>query len=388
MACIIADVFYMFSWILLWFAFTVKQRWVFKIYEHPMMSSRNSVYTIQNSHIAETPSGHNRSDNLEHSASHEHDGSFPDMPNGKIPNGAPVTLEMEKMDVTDSSHPGDVSITSPVSALSRRPKQRKTSGQRVTFNEDYVTPNPSFADDSAQFSPPSPSRRKKRRKNGSSREDADTSQERPISYPPAEPGVDQSEHVNNAPKPIPDRMCTSAPNIYKESNTTPENTLTRDYRHSIRSKARQYYTRRNMPQPSPSMPRQTPPITNQKPNRGSGPKQANVPIHQNKNNLVPLIEKLPPNGGNIPSSSNTSHDTSKSSIKMESDVMCGKPPAPSATNVLNKGGFDNHLHAPRNLNIGSAKKPEMGRRDSANFSLTSSQETSSNDSEQGLCSQV
>lgn len=44
---------------------------------------------------------------------------------------------------------------------------------------------------------------------------------------------------------------------------------------------------------------------------------------------------------------------------------------------------------PRPLHI-VLRKPEMGRRDSANFSLTSSQETSSNDSDQGtaLCSQV
>ena len=46
---------------------------------------------------------------------------------------------------------------------------------------------------------------------------------------------------------------------------------------------------------------------------------------------------------------------------------------------------------PRPLHLNVGKKPEiLGRRDSANYSLTSSQDTSSNDSEhgQGLCSQV
>ena len=48
-----------------------------------------------------------------------------------------------------------------------------------------------------------------------------------------------------------------------------------------------------------------------------------------------------------------------------------------------------HAH-PRSLNIVPGTKSEIGRRDSANYSLTSSQETSSNDSDHGhgLCSQV
>ncbi len=471
---IVMDVSYMLIWISTWFCFTIKQEWSFKILAYTFHSegSVTDIFTIQNNHARDTT-------NLNGS-----------IPNGKLRNTA-VTSNNQNLvcsvDATEISvnpsnaeFPGfDSNLGRPNSAL-RKSGERRNSNNRVTF-EDSRDEN-----DGADAMIRDGQHRRSRERDLNVNPDTNAPPARPISRkkqrklqlaalihgtdnPDFKP--DEPPKVEEKPQePVKMRKKKVNRNIFGdfEISETPENTLKRNYRNSIRDKCGQYYRHSadfSSPpaaQSSPVLPpkhgedhglltgsldmgiSQLPPEPDPPPPRVSRPPPRNTSPARLKKERLPSPPRthgsfnnhgLPDNsklsyqsqqsdssrsiqnpssnssysGSNINShSSNNSlayqpHHVHSNSNPQSNSSSHGYPPHrplhlpqhaqqdssyphPSGPVPLRKPLPGLRSDTPsRELQIVNSNKPDMGRRDSA---LPSSNETSSNDSQDVLCSQV
>ncbi len=490
LASIVFDVSYMLIWISLWFCFTIKQEWSFKIlaFRFPTGLSLSEIYTIQNDHTLSTNSLNGP------------------LPNGHVTTGAadgeneedPIPKKKKKArpilaDISNPQFPGfETGLGSPTSAL-RKSGERKQN--RVTFEDSRdetdgadallrAAPERSSCQDAAgsdQGSAAQPAgssggrsgtphgtpvnaKRKFKRELAARIHGTDGDAENgDSSQPPVSsdvPGV-STEPMDDEPRRKVNR------NIFGdfELSETPENTLKRNYRNSLRSKCGQYY-RDSREFSSPPAAQSSPVLPprrvsrertsrTESPNRasqGSGWPKAEPPEKSHPRNYSPgrplhKRERLPsPDRKAAFSYTNPVVTTETSSFDDLSRSSSNLPPNSSFSSGLHSQNSESfpqlparvgkvshpnlsvqsssprisvelppHLQprATRNSDITNSKrlqprrrvppfpanttappnreiqvvksKPDMGRRDSA---LPSSNETSSNDSQDVLCSQV
>lgn len=448
LASIVFDVSYMLIWISLWFCFTIKQEWSFKIlaFRLPSGMSVSDIYTIQNDHTRESTNSLNGP-----------------LPNGHVNTGneAPDKTKKKKSRATldqsidsNAPYPGfETGLGSPSSAL-RKSGERKQN--RVTFedsrdeNDEPSALLGTFAEevtnarDNSSASgrggtprgTPVNMRRQLKRELAAKIHGNDVSHDHEVSSSPAQEPVSSERSTK--------RKVNR--NIFGdfELSETPENTLKRNYRNSLRSKCGQYY--RNSREFASPPAAQSSPVLPPKhfaakdTGRSSSPtkgeiQRREVPPERPPRNTSP--GRPHPKRGRYPSPERTanssvgslpdsSHSSTNHSSVLFSQNSRGHPPLPQRYTDLQQNSSGEHRspdvpvylppRAPQNPVVphkhtrqqsGSGRgasqpsrskksgpnrelqimnpKPDMGRRDSA---LPSSNETSSNDSQDVLCSQV
>ena len=486
LASIVFDVSYMLIWISLWFCFTIKQEWSFKILAFTVHSSVSvsDMYTIQNDHTRGSTNSLNGSS----------------LPNGHVGNGvaAPATKKPKKKKSkatadhsfdSNSQYPSfEIELGSPTSAL-RKSGERKQN--RVTFEDsrDENDGRTAMLRNDPQRSSKERDRQPNQASGGGSQ--GGTPQGTPVNLRRklkrelaakihnSEAAREQNNDTPNDSEPThnvhPERKVNR--NIFGdfEISETPENTLKRNYRNSLRSKCGQYYrnsrdfTSPPAAQSSPVLSakhvaEKTTAVRDKSPNnaphiRDKSPN--NVP--HNTSDFVPIPPVRPPPRHSSPdrppvkrdrypspartgyasysnpalndnnnykdssrlSNTNSSHTNSYSSgLHSQDSRSYAQLPYQGNQSYSNPAFQSNSPHrsmdlppahlpprAPQNSAAKHARqhsgrgmplasrtkttpnreiqivgsKPEMGRRDSA---LPSSNETSSNDSQDVLCSQV
>ncbi len=417
LASIVWDVCYMFIWIIMWFCFTLKQKWNFKVKVDKRPHQRAEVYMI-------------RADNTQDSVVTVN-GPL-DTLDGEMPyhtqNGNAISVATSDSTPSPIAKPLEQSMdsapSSPTSAL-RKSGERKHNNARVTF-EDPAQSNPVDNDIVLQEPP-----RRRPRERGRTTPQGSPGKKRkrkPDLSPPNKPEESGANHESQ------DKPASVFGNFKLED--TPENTLTRNYRHSIRDKCGQYYRHSREFKSPPAA--QSSPVLAPRTNKNQGKKPEVRPPSQD---IRPPRRPSPvrtPGGGldkprhpspvrtptgrhthgeTVRPSSGIDHirnpvlaaDTVKhansvdqirhpkflqSNTREHSNVGFPRRPPKPAQGALNISHSADHLpmkhHTNRDLSrelrIVTNSKPEMGRRDSA---LPSSNETSSNDSTDNvLCSQV
>ena len=407
MASIVWDVCYMLLWIIMWFVFTIKQSWNFRVRVTFLAETASEIYTIRNDNVLDPEvfgNGHVTTDPPV---------VIQEAPDTVIPNGS---ANVGPESAVSGDNPG-TPPSSPASALRKSGGERRVNYARVTFEE-----NENEAED-GDLSRESPRRRSKEGK-------GTPSKKRKRKQGHSEKGQHKGEPITADGAEQPKNMFGDFP-----LQETPENTLTRSYRHSIRDKCGQYYRHSREFQSPPaaqsspvlgqrqgephtgSQPAKEPPVQrrlaskgveNKIPERQSSPQRPpplGAKLHKNPHS------KPPPIGGErvLPPSHPPAHAYSKSKPKLPSHPQphsgdafsrtpnAARPPGMVKNNlgpaapVVNAKRLSGSERTPsREIRImgttAGPGKPEMGRRDSA---LPSSNETSSNDSSDNvLCSQV
>ena len=250
LASIVLDVSYMLIWISLWFCFTIKQEWSFKILAFTVHSSISvsDIFTIQNDHIRESTNSLNGP-----------------LPNGHVGSGIAAENKKSKKKKSkasadqsfdsNSQYPGfEIGLGSPTSAL-RKSGERKQN--RVTFEDsrdendgpnamlrngpersskERDRPAQGSNDGGGRGSTPQGTpvnlKRKLKRELAARIHNAETVREDNNDGPN---DGDSTRDVH------PERKISR--NLFGdfELSETPENTLKRNYRNSLRSKCGQYY---------------------------------------------------------------------------------------------------------------------------------------------------
>ena len=480
LASIVFDVSYMLIWISLWFCFTIKQEWSFKILAFTIHSSISvsDIFTIQNDHITESTNSLNGSLPNCHATIGVDDAVK--KPKKKKKSKATADQSFE----SNSQYPGfEVGLGSPTSAL-RKSGERKQN--RVTFEDsrdendgpnamlrtaterssrerdkqpDQMSTGSGGSRGSTPQGTPVNLRRKHKRELAARIHNGEVSKEESL-YPNKRNDRESKQSVH------PERENKVRRNIFGdfELSDTPENTLKRNYRNSLRSKCGQYY--RNSREFASPPAAQSSPVLPAKHTADSSSVRESSPhrTYQSSGDLPSISPPVRPttrhsspgrppvtkerhpspprtaytsfsnpalNENNVynDSSRSTNNNSRTSSYSsglqsMDSRSYPQLPPYHGTQSYSNAAFQSNPPHsrpvdvpshlpprAPQNAAAKHARqhssrgvpqvsrtktapnreiqivgsKPEMGRRDSA---LPSSNETSSNDSQDVLCSQV
>ena len=377
LASIVWDVCYMLVWIITWFCFTIKQTWEFKIRTIIPPVQRGEVYMIRNDLSSEpvvTVTGPmTERDESDHGGSHQM-------------NVTNASIEHHREHPVES--PPLVPPHSPAGVM-KKGGDRKNHNTRVTFEAETSLDNPKLAEQPLIIERGQPRRRskerssndtpsRKRKRKADSERITNNNEGFEMDEPYATPVRTQSARAS---KSDPDGL-----------EFTPENTLVRNYRHSIRDKCGQYYRRSDefaAPPAAQSSPVLPPRRRSDKPHR-----EPPAPPRGSKDDLVVHRQPSP-----VRSSGPRSLSPARPPPMERPSSTNPYPKPPPRKPIIvepkpNKHAFDDlhdprRSHSPRDL-MRELKivnnKPDIGRRDSA---LPSSNETSSNESgENVLCSQV
>ena len=343
LSSLLCDVIYMLFWIILWFCFTLRQSWTFQIISLTAIGEENlQLMFYQNEHIPQPQNIQTVPSNGAQNCGRS------SMRKSTSTNGSHVTFRNDAFD-------GEEPPTEDVPIRRRRSGERQSSGRK--------------------------------RRSGGGQENA--------AY--------CDSYVENETSAADTTITTTSDGVEKEP-MTPDNTITRHYRHSIRNKCGQYYkrqlanereleeadhsirsSRRNdekasssnaspvkpehkeepvRQRSSTSSTEEVPAIPPRVPCIDGRPKRQQSPINQaRKHQPSPVRDR--------PAPPYTSRHVDQPPARPPRDFK--KPPVNRTLQLGGPGG-------------GGSDKRDMGRRDSA---LPSSNETSSNDSEDNvLCSEV
>lgn len=377
LASIVWDVVYMFVWIIMWFCFTIKQYWHFKICETAAPPPRAEVYMIRND-LSQEPvvtvngppsSTDDGQDETDHVASN--------------------VAVVEPCREHPVEPPPLIPPQSPTSALRRG--DRKHNNARVTFEpEDASLDSACISQEPLIEERDHPRRRSKER----------NSQNTPNRKRKRKEDKMMNNEAFEMDEPTTAPMRTQSARASKSGDNsdglsfTPDNTLVRNYRHSIRDKCGEYYRRSREFISSPPAAQSSPVL----PPRRRSDKIPREPPALPRNAQVMEDNIL---GDRHPSPIRIHNGDPRSQSPARPPPMerppKNLPPKPQPRNHLvgdinrntkNTMEYHNGNSAVRDLSreLKIINKPDMGRRDSA---LPSSNETSSNDSaENVLCSQV
>ncbi|XP_064602099.1 uncharacterized protein LOC135468027 [Liolophura sinensis] len=427
LSCVIVDVCYMLLWIALWFLLTIKQKWMFRILDY--MSVGSPVFTIQNEHVLRNPNFEANSEGLELAerkrkqrrrvrASRTYSGELTgsersddtenatdDEVNDQLPD--PSLLDNLGVDGLERQRDSVEGV------LVRKNKNRRSLGQRVTFDDDVKMKN---LTDEESFE-------KNTRAQRMSKSFDPKQVQLDVTADVHDPVVQQRFSRENSPSKA--RGSAGVVTVGKPSaaepevrNTMPdsrESTMTREYRKNIRSKCGEYYSglylndleegsqeslagsgsvisnsqdSHNTPLGGKSPMKASPTINiesainktveeRQHPNENSSIKDSKKrnSLHMEKRKSGSYVDNVL-SLQDLQDMKSAALRNNSSSLRNSQDVKPDLLPMDS-----------NHL-MPRAIKLVHGNKPEIGRRDSANYSMASSQETSSNESDHGLCSQV
>lgn len=390
LTCIIVDAVYMAYWMILWFIFTIKHGWQFKIRTHQPKNQSSNIFTIQNSQTESSLNSRassqreNAGQDMDSSVDTEHDTA-----------DAEVTVAMATGTTDQVSEATDSNRNTPqegeeaqhqTGALRKKLKQRKVTN-KVTF-EDTIVPNGNLPDNVAPQKPP--------RVHQLQRAHNSHGQQPTMEQISVEALIHDQRpmHSNNFQRSSMRGSNRSSGRRHSIAESSPENTLKRDYRSSVRKQCGHYcnYDKR---QSLPSSVQTTqlnaeneeldihdisPEIGYTKYDKVHHNDQSPL-IQKHKNSdrtglVYSPFKRTPVLQPNLMPMGNTN---------LGGDYVEMDPSGnPHLLHPNGKPGFDY-----REIQI-VPKKAGLGRRDSANFSLTSSQETSSNNSDNvaALCSQV
>ncbi|CAH1782723.1 unnamed protein product [Owenia fusiformis] len=402
LACMIADVSFMLLWVLMWFGFTLKLNWVFKVSNGAFIEPKTNLVC----------GSHGEQLKPQSQQATEEVALATDAANRQSSNHTIAVVAETNEDSLDSSDQPESSQLLHQNATQRlkQSKLNKAPNQRVTFEDDDTK----LKRVANGVRPPTTGEGSDVRAAGSRRVTGGSCQE----------------------------LSATSPNFIGTS--TPENTLTRQYRHSLRSKCGQYfYSDENLGACIPeeednfnhnamsqrnsiaraSFPRTVPTVMPQRNSSGSNYAQYNISnpnintnhlygnygnpalLHQYASNMNQMQQMqapaLPPKRGTKRNYSDDIVGNNNEGFyeNIVRNVPVGKSPNPklgyagaNASMAVPKRHpmYDRLPDPPRELKIVMRGKQNIGRRDSANYSLTSSQETSSTESESPnmLCSQV
>ncbi|XP_046542689.1 uncharacterized protein LOC124253013 [Haliotis rubra] len=440
LACVVCEVCYMVFWIVLWFGLTIKQQWRFRILDYvPLGQPVFMINSSENGHVMKNPSF--ETDNMELHELHKERPPSRNRQRESPPGylealSTEGTDDMPSEDGTDNSD--NMNLTeNPLSDMDqpatnggamRKSRNRRNGGQRVTFDES-VRSNTSSEDGKPRGRGGVNGRTTPEAKmmnvtvdvhNGEDKRSAGEGVLRR-----ANSGTDNNisreyrnsirnkcgEYYSNV-----NNLSTSSEEAPSSTISEPLPTLMSSFRDKVKESSR---TANNYKEQSKSMF----PTTNSL-EKNSSHSSSNGHVDSNslskrkglveseigevslKLNDIHLdnLDSLNRCKRNSSCNSDDSKRTSTSGVSsMSNDIL----PMPNSSRHLVNGtneSPDNSLKKrskngypplekseylfPRPLHL-SVKKGDIGRRDSANYSLTSSQETSSNDSDQGqgLCSQ-
>ncbi|XP_013385491.1 uncharacterized protein LOC106155296 [Lingula anatina] len=449
LTCIVMDAMYMMAWMILWFVFTLKQTWKFAIRQPG--NAKNSVYTIHNSHIeTQLMSEEERRNNEEPTPSMN---SSIDTDHDTVDGEVTVALSSAD-GTGNSSTGSDSNRGSPqdgcssdnqntqnTGALRKKIKQKRTSGHKVTF-EEPIAPNPMYMDNTPP--PPKPPRshqvqqgeqiavevdvhaqlhhreHDKPAKNTGNPDSSNNFQRQSndrrskgdrqgIGEPSPETSVTHADSRNQSQyddksgqhqphRPNQQERRPSCPNTANmTSKLLPGDQLEHSYIPEIIEQNYDQVNRTYVHDESPLVPNfreqdfreHTPqPVPGTSYTTGPAPQDSMMrpysPHAMAQNNSGPYTPQtdylLPQTGVNRPFTPQNTHT---------STYMPNGHAKPNPDYIEMRGGNQTKPFEFRHLQI-VPKKHEMGRRDSANYSLTSSQETSSNNSDNvpALCSEV
>ncbi len=404
LACTCMDVIYMVTWLVTWFGFTVKQQWDFRIalarymvFQQPQDRKREDAQTANGYAVtgtSVTENGHVVTAAEMRNTSNDSSDKMPGTPQRVTLTETAATRELEDLpgnqgtnNNNENTHVADPSSRSDISRRRRRNIEPELN--------ECVRTDPSLPHhDLTDANPDNAESQRQRR-----------------------PVVDS----------VPRRL-----RIFREEST-PENTLTRNYQRHIRDKCGQYYSDRDL-SPPPAAQSSPVPLDQQ-----DGPEQrlseGRSPPSYNRERQIPPPPYKAPEGVNLRSKP-------RPGARANNDSRFSYPPAsPLGNSNLQPPPYDFyadrqgrhsfipqypaysldgsylpkdnvphshsvsqlHLRPPPSRTVNSGRRgpptrprprlpprmnpnnPELSRRDSA---LPSSNETSSNDSEDVLCSQV
>ena len=401
---IVCDVLYFFLWVVMWLGFTIKHKWTFYIIK-PFVK----IYTIPNDHnicddvisrpySATSFNNNNEMQQTRHVETPSDEAievnDFVDRPDSGCPGDGDVfnadhgvynvsqgvyhvdhSLSTESVNSQQPAndpppqHLQEPPIPRPTvssSALRRSGnRKQKNNNNRVTF-EDFEAKHPGDSPHESLRSVRSPQTRPRRPVSS----DNSRVQLRQQSVD----GALSRDNPNRRSDPGPRSAILPGCDDIKPRffNETPENTLTRNYRHSIRSKCDQYYVNPNV-----SNAPQMSPVLQERANKNGSITRTIVNEHCNRQ-LSHNGEAKNKRNRSPPRNNKSSHVRSRENLKNYRTIIENNsirtPTSETMTRDLS-----------RELKI--ITKPDMGGRDSA---VPSSNETSSNDSEESnvLCSQV
>lgn len=404
---IVWDVCYMVFWIILWLGLIAKQQWMFRILDYVPIDK--PVFMIENDHVMRNPSF----DSMELREAPRRKKKVRTTPISSSVNMTPSDLQdvdplpnegtsSENSDNTANDFVTENTLSEldngpamPNGVLLRKSKNRRSAGQRVTFEDSSQVPT---------------------NLNMEQRPESRAEQQTGTQVNVAADVHDASSSftaLNSANVTAPSTKKSNVP--AKSGMELRDSSIKKDYSKNLRNKCDELYT----------------PVSNHVPmtfeenkdfRTNMSPDRPTSPLRQQDYKPEPrsLSDSKPLQGPistpiNSPLKRDISDKLKRHGLKMINfdnglikTRLGPKSPVPQ-TSLLNKGVYPStllqtpstssspdlmplpddvvaHLTA-RPLHL-FVKKPEIGRRDSANYSLTSSQETSSNDSDHGLCSQV
>ena len=376
----VLDVFFLVAWSVLWFFFTVKQSWDFDILPMtPLPIEDCHIRTVSNGHIS---SEHNNSQNSANLTSER-------------PVLKPVEISIPAHNQILYSSPDNVSTptASPAESGEARTSSgvlrkstdnsKKSTTPRVTFDETIPDDSPGNMDKDAV------QRRKKKRSKSWNDQEGKRS-----SYP----GVLRS-HSEDSP------VSSASPQYARPRSMgffgdiplqeTPENTLTRNYRSSLRNRCNQYYNNED-DIPSPKLSRE--PLRHSTSRLPSSSREdLNYPDSYELSDYSHVRNQVASRNDAVPRQppqfrlKERTRNSSSPERKPTQNKQYLLPGGRSYVDTLQLNGkvrMDPSAgHSELNRDIKILDKPTLGRRDSA---LPSSNETSSNDSGDAnvLCSQV
>ena len=372
LSCIIIDVCYMVSWIILWTILTLKQQWQFRILDYVPLNQ--PVYMISKDPLIKSASYHGGSLELQHAGKKRpsslpsdvtaSESGFGDVNSSedereRFELSLPPLAEIPGLSLENSRRKGSTH------SLDRKSRHRRNA-QRVTFHETV-------------------------KRSTSSEDNLSPRQRKGLN-------ITADVHRNSAvARPLSDGSRSSTPiDVELMCSRNP------GYRHSFEETVpspvnitlNNQLFKTNVTEDNGSLTRQKRTNANEKPhnltNLGSKSDYA-----KNKSNLTSsnihtqtTLNNSIPSANNAALKSGASVSGPRTIDSPNKETNCLFPPTQGGAALTQ----NNRLH-PRAIEF-IDKKQDIGlcRRDSANYSLTSSQETASNDSDhvhqQGLCSQV
>lgn len=372
LSCIIIDVCYMVSWIILWTILTLKQQWKFRILDYVPLNQ--PVYMISKDPMIKSASYHGGSLELHH-AGRKRPSSLPSDLTASESGFGDVNSSEDERERFELSLPPLAEIPglenarrkgSSTHSLDRKGRNRRSAQQRVTFHE--TVKRSASSDDNLNHGQRKPI-------NITADVHRNTAVARPLSDGSrSSTPIDVELMCSRNPgyrhsleETIPSPVATTINNqLFKKSAA--DDSLTRMKHTNLKDKPQMYkdFSRKNDYENSTK----------------SNLSSSNIHTQTVLNNSIPNSNKNGATNVFAPKLSARAVDSpNKERNYSFPQTQTGASLTPN-----------NRLH-PRALEF-IDKKQEIGlsRRDSANYSLTSSQETASNDSDhahqQALCSQV
>lgn len=384
LTCLVIDVCYMVFWVILWTVLTLKQQWQFRILDYVPLNQ--PVFMISNENMIKSASYHGGSIELNPTGQKKRPSSLPSDLTASESGFGDVNSSEDERERFEISLPPLAEVPGLVNSrrkgsthsLDRRSRNRRNGHQRVTFHE---TVKRSASTDSELCARNLDRRRLNIAANVHQRPSSQIGVEDRLSVEKdilRKPGSRHS--IGGASQAEAPPLNNTLYHSNKQSSSYSDLGTGSDYSDRPRSI--------NRPTPDSSIEYNDLTIKNDYAYSGArgNIKLSNHEPHINNNNVSnvsaiaqrSLAEQRAKNG--------------TSGLTASSPIKDSYRPFINGIQKNEQGAAKNHL-SPRSLEIIDNKNNQgLSRRDSANYSLTSSQETASNDSDttqqQMLCSQV